>query len=464
LQSSVYFIELSLSRSIRVINQSSVSTLIIALRTGDRRAHTLVVDDLVKFGPAAVEPLILALDDPNPGVRTGAARALGKIGDGRALGALIFRLRYDVSAEVRKSAVWALHMGENHAITALIEALCDKDEWVRFGAVIVLSKIGESSIEPLIEALQDPHPLVRANAAETLGRIGDKRAAEGLAKTLSGDEAYVWYQAAIALGRLSDARAVHYLIQIIGDAKSDLRTKAIKALGQIGDVRAVDTLLDVLYHEADRWMRLFAIEALGRIGDIRAIEALVDMVYDESRDLRTKAIVTLGEFDYTLALDALDYLAHDPELEAQDQQTALFELGKRGDLRALKGLVHLLREDIHADTRMYITLILSDLGRAEAVESLLDALDDPVSDVVTHAMKALVKMGDVTTNALSNLLCEFSNVDRRLRVIRVLGEIATPRAIRILTQVALDSAEEWWVREEVRDTLRRLGYDPHTPT
>lgn len=447
-----------------MISQSSVSTLIIALRTEDRRAHTLVVDDLVRIGTPAVEALITALEDMNPGVRAGAARALGKIGDARALGALITRLRHDAHPEVRKSAVWALHMGEAQAIDALVEALCDADEWVRFGAVIVLSKIGEPSVERLIKALFSPYLLIRANAAETLGRIGDKRAAEGLAHILLDSENHVWHQAAIALGRMGDARAVRHLIQIVENENSDLRTKAIKALGYIGDVRAVDNLLDVVYQQEDRWMRLFAIEALGQIGDMRAIEAMVDMAYDESRDLRTKAIVTLGDIDYTLALDALDYLACDPDLEPQDQQTALFELGKRGDIRALNGLVHLLREDEHSDIRLYTALILGDICQAEVVEPLLEALNDPVQDVSEQAMKSLVKMGDVTLHKLLNLLPKTDVIERRVAIVRVLGEIATPRAITILMQVALDESEQRWVSQEALDTLRRLGYDPSTPT
>lgn len=446
-----------------MINQSSVSTLIIALRTEDRRAHTLVVDDLVRIGSPAVEALIAALEDANPGVRAGAARALGKIGDTRALNALISRLRHDTHAEVRKNAVWALHMGDIRAIDALIGALRDSDEWVRFGAVIVLSKIGEPAIEPLLAALRDPQILVRANAAEVLGRIGDQRAAEGLAEALSDEEAYAWHQAAIALGRLGDARAVRHLIAIVENGNSDLRTKAIKALGQIRDVRAVDTLLDVIYQQEDRWMRLFAIEALGNIGDIRAIDALVDMAYDESRDLRTKAIVTLGEIDYTLALDALDYLACDPDIEPQDQQTALFELGKRGDLRALEGLVGLLLEDPHSDIRIYAALVLGDMGRVEAVKPLFEALNDSVHEVAAQSMTALVKMGDVAVYALLTLLPESDSPDQRVLLVRILGEIATPRAISALMQTALDETEHAWVRQEARDILNRLGYDPHTP-
>jgi HEAT repeat protein len=219
----------------------------------------------------------------------------------------------------------------------------------------------------------------------------------------------------------------------------------------------------VVYDEQDRWMRLFAIEALGRIGDLRAIEALMDAAYDESRDLRTKAIVTLGELDYTLALDSLDWLAHDPDLDGEDQQTALFELGKRRDIRALDGLVDLLREDPRADTRMYAALVLGDLGTWEAVGPLILALCDDMPDVAGQVIKSLVKMGDTAVEPLVNMLTERSSAEQRLWAVRVLGDIGGARALAALNEVALNTAEQWWVREEARGILKRQGHDPQRP-
>jgi HEAT repeat protein len=446
-----------------VISSSNIATLITALRTEDRRAHTLVVEDLVKMGSAAVEPLLAVLRDTNANVRAGAARALGKIGDQRALNALVFCLRSDPSPEVRKSAVWALHLGDARATPALIEALSDTDEWVRFGAIIVLAKMGTASVRPLMAALHHSNAVVRAAAAETLGRIGDRRAADMLAKALTDLNQGVRFQVAISLGRMSDARAVDPLIEIVRNPASELRTKAIKALGQIGDVRAVEPLIEAVYGENDRWVRLFAIEALGQIGDLRAVEVLADAAYDESHDIRTKAIVTLGEIHYTFALDALYSLAMDIDVYVEDQQTALFELGKRGDVRALDGLVYLLRQDGRPETRMYAALVLADLQISSVVAPMIDALCDDIADVAAQVLKALVKLGDTAVDGLAETLMTADDAERRLCAVRALGEIASPNAVSTLAEVALNGAEQWWVREEARAILQNLGYDPHLP-
>lgn len=448
-----------------MISSSNIATLITALRTDDRRAHTLVVEDLVKMGVAAVEPLLAVLRDASANVRAGAARALGKIGDQRALSALVFCLRYDNSPEVRKSAVWALHMGDARVLPALIDALTDTDEWVRFGAIIVLSKMGAAAVSPLTKALHHTNPVVRAAVAETLGRIGDRRAANVLAAMLMDSQISVRSQAAISLGRMGDARAVDPLVEIIQNPNSELRTKAIKALGQIGDVRAVEPLIDAVYGENDRWVRLFAIEALGQIGDLRGVEVLLDAAYDEAHDIRTKAIVTLGEMPFTFALDALYSLATDIDVYIEDQQSALFELGKRGDMRALEGLVNLLRQDVRPDTRMYAALVLAELQNPGVVTPMIDALCDDVPDVAAHVMKALVKLGDLAVGSLTSILVSANDaeIERRLWAVRALGEIATTNAVTTLVEVAMNGAETGWVRDEALIILKGLGYDSHLP-
>jgi HEAT repeat protein len=103
------------------------------------------------------------------------------------------------------------------------------------------------------------------------------------------------------------------------------------------------------------------------------------------------------------------------------------------------------------------------MGRVEAVKPLFEALNDSVHEVAAQSMTALIKMGDVAVYALLTLLPESDSPDQRVLLVRILGEIATPRAISALMQTALDETEHAWVRQEARDILNRLGYDPHTP-
>jgi HEAT repeat protein len=108
-----------------------------------------------------VGPLVKALGDKNyefpndkirVDVRQGAAKALGEIGDERAVEPLMKALR--------------------------------RDSYVRWSAVVALGKIGKSAVEPLIGVLSDDNWRVREYAVRALGEIGDERAVEPLIKAL----------------------------------------------------------------------------------------------------------------------------------------------------------------------------------------------------------------------------------------------------------------------------------------
>jgi len=95
---------------------------------------------------AKVERLIQDLKHESSGVRSGAARALGKIGDARA-------------------------------VEPLIQALKDEDSGVRWGAAMALGDIGDArAMEPLLKAFldKDEDGSVRAAAGVSLKRIKEK--------------------------------------------------------------------------------------------------------------------------------------------------------------------------------------------------------------------------------------------------------------------------------------------------
>lgn len=110
-----------------------------------RREQDEIRGDLVAIGPQAVDPLIAAWRDPDlkgglfPGAaRCYAANALGQLGDKRAVDPLIEALNAP-EPMVRASAAWALgQLGDERAIIALERALEDTD---RFGRMSISSAL-----------------------------------------------------------------------------------------------------------------------------------------------------------------------------------------------------------------------------------------------------------------------------------------------------------------------------------
>jgi HEAT repeat protein len=86
-------------------------------------SERLTRDCLEGCGPAAVEPLIKALADPDPVARGYAAEVLGTIGDARAYEPLLQMFRSDPDSEARIVAAHALaRVGGSRALEPLLQA------------------------------------------------------------------------------------------------------------------------------------------------------------------------------------------------------------------------------------------------------------------------------------------------------------------------------------------------------
>ena len=161
----------------RSLRQKQVHELIEELREGnDRQTRREAQQELVEMGAAAVYPLIGALSDTDWRVREEATRALGEIGDSRAVRHII-QLFKDEKIRVQLWATDALITMDEKAVEQLIEALHDPDRRVRMGAIVTLGEIKDlRSIVALQESLKDPdHEVVEA-AKEALEAIEEGRA------------------------------------------------------------------------------------------------------------------------------------------------------------------------------------------------------------------------------------------------------------------------------------------------
>jgi hypothetical protein len=95
----------------------------------------------------------------------------------------------------------------------------------------------------LIIALRDKESFgVRSCAAKALGQIKDTRAVDALIEALGDREDYVKGAVAWALGEIGDPRAVEPLMERFGYMR-EMRESCAEALGKIGDPRAIEALV-----------------------------------------------------------------------------------------------------------------------------------------------------------------------------------------------------------------------------
>jgi HEAT repeat protein len=241
-----------------------------------------------------IEALLHVIEDADQYVRDSAIKALGEIGDVKALPALIKRLDD------------ANFNNQEHAAAAL-------------------AKIGDDkAVRPLAAMLRDAakHPQARRAAADALTTLGDARVTPLLLDALQGHDTEGRILAFHVVGSLCDARAVPAAIAALRDADLNVRLAAAEMLGQLREARAVEPLVDLLKREQRR-SRDPIVEALGRISDARAAPALVALLGDDDDGIREKAA------------DALDAVGWQP---SDDTTRASYHLARQSwdDLSRMK--------------------------------------------------------------------------------------------------------------------------------
>jgi len=325
--------ELSVRLVARAEDSLVVPGLTTRLKSGStqlREVSALGLGLVGAEGATASDALVAGLRDSEAGVRANSAWALGRIENGRALGALmgLFRdpvemvraaavvavghmdstsavaaltrvVRQDEAASVRRVAAWALGQLEAHeAVTALAGALAqDKDGGVREMAAWALGEIEDrSATSALVAAAKgDADDDVRETAVWALAEIGDHSATEVLGQIVANDRSSrVRGTAAWGIGQIEDddnGRAPAGLLQALKDGSADTRMKAAWALGQIGDSAALPAIRDALKQEQSAEVSRALIRALLKSGE-HSESALNELL--NSKDPRVREVAVRG--------------------------------------------------------------------------------------------------------------------------------------------------------------------------
>jgi HEAT repeat protein len=293
-----------------MMGRPAVDGLIRALRGEDPEIQAAAASILGEMRTTAVAPLMDALNDTDRFVRLVAARNLGKIGNERAIEALIESLHREPDSEVRATVAEALgYMGSRQAIEPLILAMQDRDEEVKIAAARSLGYIGDRrAIEPLIRGLSDVDDRVRYAALEALKdpggtvqgylvgalRTEDKEFRAGVAEALeaagwepqTGEELALYL---MALDRWAEVErvgedALPVLTEALSDPSIEMRANAVKAITRIGGGKAVAPLIGALRDDAIV-VRMRAARALVDMGDA-AIPALTEAAAEALPEVR----------------------------------------------------------------------------------------------------------------------------------------------------------------------------------
>ncbi|MBT3346260.1 MAG: HEAT repeat domain-containing protein [Gemmatimonadetes bacterium] len=269
----------------------------------------------------------------------------------------------------------------------------------------------EPSPDPLFLELRSIRAAVREKAAGKLVLYGEQIVPRLIEESQS-EFIRVRFEVARILGRIKDPRATDTLIRLLDDRSFNVAQYAAWGLGEIQAPTAVPALLPHLATPS-KGFRAQVVAALGRCYDdtVHALlrDSLVSVVAASLRDptpkVRIAALQSARLFGYQGMEEALIRLSRDPAAEVR--HVAVQALGQAG-----AGLVPGSAGP------------LSGQERANVVEALVAALDEPFQSIRTKAVRSLEQIGaPEAATALHRLRAVGTEVDRReaRRVLESLG-------------------------------------------
>ncbi len=291
--------------------------------------------------PDAVEllrPLVAAVGkSPAPAVQ--AVRALGEIGDRRALGTLIDLLKVkDVHTGIRADAVVAIgKLKAPESVDVLLDAWTDRAPVVRAAAIGALAATDPDRFVVALSSLDvDRQWTVRAALATALGTLPVAKAAP-LLEPMAGDQDQRVLPAVLeALAKVKAPSAAAIAADKLKAADPVVRAAAARAIAELKPAGAVEALSAAAqYAERDSTYvaRAAALEALTKFGREAAQGPLVAALADKDWALRLRAASLLHTLDPArddqaairpapTRLDAAAYAA--PDLIAPKVSTELY--------------------------------------------------------------------------------------------------------------------------------------------
>lgn len=237
-----------------------------------------------------------------------------------------------------------------------------------------------------------PSSRAALNAARFSRHLMPELTLEDYILNLQSPNADVRRNAAWTLGRSRDFRIIEPLIAAINDPDDSVRVRVAEALGNLRYERTVAPLMDRLAAEQNDEIRAQIISSLGRQGDFTAFEAILAALKDTSPLIRGAAAEALSAFFDQRAIDALvSALLHD-----SDENTRFLyakSLRTLGSEMTTQALTAALTPDLDVERKLQLIELMGQIADKNAAEALCPLLNDEDEAVRETAKWALRQLG-----------------------------------------------------------------------
>lgn len=421
-------------------------------REDNANARNSAIEALVALGPQATDYLIEEFKGPNEDVKKFIVDILGSTGDLKAIPLLLKALE-DKDENVRATAVERLGniRKDTSVVNALIAIFKKGDIWVAYAAVDALGRIGDARAVDALVSLLPQEPL-RRPAIRALGQIAEVSSLPAIIPFLKDESKAVREETLKAIeqffqrGILEEIivesikgtfgnEATHILLPHTQSNKKEVRVAAILLLGLLKDKKAIAPLLEMSVEEDlqesviralvfigksmpgsllpffsvnDPYQRRVICEVAQGVGAPQFFKHLLGCLKDKDGHVRAKAAIALSHLNDPKAVAYIKPLLGD---EYEDVQEA-----------AIKGL--------------------SRLKEWLSIEEIIKGLSDKNPILRRNSAILLGFLEEQSSVEALGVTLKDSNVKIRVSVVEALGAIDGPNAVKFLLLALTDESPE----------------------
>jgi len=307
-------------------------------------------------------------------LRAAAAKALGAIGDPRAIEPLL-ALYKNADTETGYALEPALQRFPDTRVAEAFVARLALDrlqDYQNARGILAHSTVTEAAIPAMITALKDPNPLLRKHLLEVLS-------------TMTQPVQYMVDGKVIAWPACKDPRFIAPLQAMLPDADKVMRQQVLNTLGQLGAPHAGELFLAAL-KDVDRISHTQAAYMLKTLKDPATVPGVAALLKEQDAGLRSVAADILAEIPGDAVTEALAPALADAD-DGVRAHVAL-ALCRHGDARGLD-----IVSKMQATERDTIKALMA-VKDPRAVTALIDGMKNVTGNQVRYLLPAVWQIND----------------------------------------------------------------------
>jgi HEAT repeat protein len=405
----------------------------LLLKTEDLHKQICVINIFGALGLVQnVEPLMVTLvKSEDKEIKLACLESLKKIGDKRALGAIIQVIKTD-DEDIKAKSIEALASFPEPKVTAaLISSLKTTSDKIRAAAMGSLEKlITPADMANLKKYFGTPDDNIRLFICKSIAKIKfvDDEVTNFIKDSLRSENENVLFEALNAVTSLEAQNMLDLVMMHFRHQSENVRVCSIKTAGHFKDKKCIDIIVDCYKTDASNKVRATIIEILGESGDKKYMKAVEAALKDTDARVRANAVEALEKLGGEEIVELI-YPLFQSDSNNRVKANAAKTLWKFGGIRMVGALETMLLKEKDKWQRASAAFALGEIGAIQVIRCLTQALSDSEDCVRGNAVKALGKTraGEV----ISSIIPLLEDPSERVRedCVKALGAIGIPEIL-----------------------------------